>query len=177
MHDQLDRLWQQLKAFAQAGTAVHQFERRLSRELLKMGFELLGYFFRHLGPGDQGAQVALPDGRGVKRLHGLHERRYQSGFGEYLLPRLGVRGAGKAGSSVRAAGCTAAVTGEFVFLPVAGLGTSAGGGIFVRARRRSAALNPGIEAWRVGAGANEPGDGRRDDGVHEGGQGATFGRG
>lgn len=93
MYDQMDRLWQQLEVFAQEGAAAHTVERHLFRELLKMGFELLGYFFRQLGPGDQGAQVALPDGRVVKRLPGMHERRYQSVFGEYVLPRwvYGVR--------------------------------------------------------------------------------------
>ena len=87
MHDQMDCLWQQLEAFAQEGTAVHQVERHLFRELLKLGFELLGYFFRQLGPGDQGHQVKLPDGRVLKRLQGMRERRYQSVFGEFVLPR------------------------------------------------------------------------------------------
>ena len=93
MHDQMDRLWQQLEAFAQEGTAVHQVERHLFRELLKMGFELLGYFFRQLGSGDQGLRVKLPDGRVLKRLEGVRERRYQSVFGEFVLPRwvYGVR--------------------------------------------------------------------------------------
>ncbi len=93
MHDQMDRLWHELESFAQEGTAVHAVEHHLFRELLKMGFELLGYFFRRLGPGDQGPQVTLPDGRVLKRLQGMRERRYQSVFGEFVVPRwvYGVR--------------------------------------------------------------------------------------
>ncbi len=93
MHDQMDRLWQQLEVFAQEGTAVHQVERHLFRELLKLGFELLGYFFKQLGPGDQGSWVKLPDGRVLKCLEGVRERRYQSVFGEFVLARwvYGVR--------------------------------------------------------------------------------------
>ena len=63
------------------------------KALLQMGFELLGYFFKQLGLGDQGPQVTLPDGRVLKRLQGLHERRYQSVFGVFTLSRwvYGVR--------------------------------------------------------------------------------------
>jgi hypothetical protein len=93
LHDQLDRLWQAVESFAQEGTAAHAVERYLFLELLKLGFELLGYFFRLLGSGDQGPQVALPDGRVLKRLEGVRERQYQSVFGEFVLARwvYGVR--------------------------------------------------------------------------------------
>lgn len=66
---------------------MHQVERYLFSELLKVGFELLGYFFRQLGTGDQCPQVKLPDGRMLKRLEGMHERRDQSVFVAFVLPR------------------------------------------------------------------------------------------
>ena len=93
IHDQMDRLWQEIEVFAQEGAAIHVVERHLFKALLHLGFELLGYFFRQLGSGDQGPQVAVPDGRVLKRLEGMRERRYQSVFGEFVLPRwvYGVR--------------------------------------------------------------------------------------
>ena len=75
LHDQLDELWRAVEAFAASGTAVHEVERHLFRELLRLGWSLLRYFFEHLGPGDQGPRVALTDGRTLKRLDGL------SGYG------------------------------------------------------------------------------------------------
>jgi hypothetical protein len=87
IHDQMDRLWQEIEGFAQEGTAAQLVERHLFRELLKMGRELLGYFFRQLGSGDQGPQVTFPDGRVLRRLFGMRERRYQSVFGEFVLSR------------------------------------------------------------------------------------------
>lgn len=79
----MNRIWQEIGSAAQAGTAVHEVQRRLFSELLKLSFSLLGYFFKQLGEGDQGLQVDLSDGRVLKHLEGLRERRYQSVFGEF----------------------------------------------------------------------------------------------
>ena len=87
LHDHLDRLWEDVEAFARDGTAVHAVERHLFKALLTLGFELLGYFFKQLGDGDQGPQVEAGDGRQLKRLDGLHSRRYRSVFGVFTLSR------------------------------------------------------------------------------------------
>ena len=87
MQAQLEKLWRDVENFVQEGTAVHQVERHLFREVLALGFALLGYFFRLLGSGDQGEQVVLEDGRVLRRLEGTRVRRYLSVFGEFLLSR------------------------------------------------------------------------------------------
>jgi len=87
MQEQLEDLWREMEAFARTGTAVHEVERHLFRKVLALGFALLGYFFKRLGPGDQGAQVELEDGRVLRRLEGTRPRRYVSVFGEWVLWR------------------------------------------------------------------------------------------
>ena len=87
MQEQLEDLWREMEAFARTGTAVHEVERHLFRKVLALGFALLGYFFKLLGPGDQGAQVELEDGRVLRRLEGMRARRYVSVFGEWVLWR------------------------------------------------------------------------------------------
>ena len=87
MQGQLEELWQEMEAFARTGTAVHEVERHLFRKILRLGFALLGYFFKLLGPGDQGEQVDLEDGRVLRRLEGIRARRYLSVFGEFELRR------------------------------------------------------------------------------------------
>ena len=69
------------------GEAVHELERRLFEQLLRMGYQLVEVFFSLYGSADQGAQVSLNDGRTVKRLEALHARPYQSIFGPHQLER------------------------------------------------------------------------------------------
>ena len=66
--------------------AVHELERGLFTQLLRMGHQLLALFFELHGNGDQGVQLSLNDGRTVNRLEPLHARPYQSIFGTYQLP-------------------------------------------------------------------------------------------
>ena len=87
MRERLEELWREMEAFARAGAAAHEVERHLFREVLRLGFLLLGYFFKLLGPGDQGERVELEDGRALKRLDGMRTRRYWSVFGEFELSR------------------------------------------------------------------------------------------
>jgi hypothetical protein len=72
---------------AQDGTAVHEVERIVWNRVLCIGRQALQQFFTLVGTGDQGASVALPDGRSFDRLPELHSRRYVSIFGEFTLHR------------------------------------------------------------------------------------------
>jgi hypothetical protein len=85
--DQLEGLWAEVVTAAQAGTGVHEIEGKLLRGVLKLGYELLGCFFRLVGPGDVGPQTTLSDGRVVKRLKAEHTRPYQSVLGDFELAR------------------------------------------------------------------------------------------
>ncbi len=53
--DQLAGLWAEVVTAAPAGTAAHEVERRLFRGVLPLGYDLLGCFFRLVGPGDGGS--------------------------------------------------------------------------------------------------------------------------
>ena len=81
--DQWEGLWAEVVTAAQAGTAAHEIEGKLLRGVLKLGYELLGCFFRLVGPGDVGPQTTLSDGRVVKRLKAEHTRPYPSVFGDF----------------------------------------------------------------------------------------------
>ena len=72
---------------AQLGTPVHEVERAVWEQMLRIGRQTLQQFFTLLGSGDQGAAVVLPDDRTVERLPDLHPRRYVSIFGIFLLQR------------------------------------------------------------------------------------------
>jgi hypothetical protein len=72
---------------AQDGTPLHEVERSLWQQVLRIGNQALQHFFTLLGSGDQGAALTLPDGRTVERLPEPHARRYVSVFGEFTLAR------------------------------------------------------------------------------------------
>jgi hypothetical protein len=61
VQERLEGLWREMEAFARNGTAAHEVERRLFREVLRLGFLLLGYFFGLVGSGDQGGQGSVLD--------------------------------------------------------------------------------------------------------------------
>ena len=86
-----DALFEQLKAEVLAAfqkeSPVHETELVLWRRLLQMGRELLGVFFQLHGSGDMGPTVDLPEGRTCQRLEQLHDKRYVSIFGEFMLSR------------------------------------------------------------------------------------------
>ena len=69
------------------GTPVHEVEKIVWQQVLRLGWTLLQQFFGLLGSGDRGPHLTLPDGRECQRLENLHDRRYVSIFGEFLLSR------------------------------------------------------------------------------------------
>jgi hypothetical protein len=75
------------RAYGQ-GEAVHELERGLFRQLLRLGQQLLELFFGLCGAGDRGVQVSLSDGRAVHRLEHSRVRDYQSVFGVHQLERV-----------------------------------------------------------------------------------------
>jgi hypothetical protein len=77
-----------LAAAAAAGTPVHEVERGLWQQLLRLGHQLLQHFFALLGDGDRGPAVASPDGQEWQRLDHPHARRYVSVFGTFALDRV-----------------------------------------------------------------------------------------
>jgi hypothetical protein len=71
----------------QDGTALHEVERLIWQQVLRIGRQTLQQFLDLQGTGDQGDQVRLPDGRTLDRLPEPHPRRYVSIFGPFLLLR------------------------------------------------------------------------------------------
>jgi hypothetical protein len=69
------------------GMAVHEVERAVWQQVLRIGRQALQLFFTLHGSGDQGPTVHLPDGRDLDRLTGVHARPYVSIFGPFTLPR------------------------------------------------------------------------------------------
>jgi hypothetical protein len=90
-HDSLAQTVTQLQAFvqqaAQQGTPVHEVERGLWQQLLRLGQQLLTDFFTQVGTGDLGPTLTLPNGETVRRLEQPHARRYVSIFGNFQLSR------------------------------------------------------------------------------------------
>jgi hypothetical protein len=72
---------------AHNGTPVHEVERTVWQQVLKIGHATLKQFLASLGTGDMGERVTLPDGREVDRLPEVHKRRYVSIFGTFELTR------------------------------------------------------------------------------------------
>jgi hypothetical protein len=68
-------------------TPIHEVERMVWQQLLRLGRTLLGQFLSLVGTGDLGDSLPLPDGRTVPRLQDLHPRRYVSIFGDFRLLR------------------------------------------------------------------------------------------
>jgi hypothetical protein len=67
---------------------IHDIEKTLWVEVLRLGREALSQVLGLLGNGDMGENVQLPDGRCCQRLEEEHTRRYVSVFGEFLLSRV-----------------------------------------------------------------------------------------
>jgi hypothetical protein len=72
---------------AQDGTAVHEVERAIWEQVLRIGRQALQQFLTLQGSGDQGPTVHLPDGRVLNRLSEPHSRPYVSIFGHFALRR------------------------------------------------------------------------------------------
>jgi hypothetical protein len=90
--ENLDTVFEDLKrAIVEAvrdDQPVHEIEKTLWREVLRIGRQALGQVFLLLGNGDMGESVELPDGRQLQRLAEEHRRRYQSIFGSFELSRV-----------------------------------------------------------------------------------------
>lgn len=72
---------------AQNGTPIHEVERTVWQQVLRIGRAALGQFLALLGPGDMGESITLPAGRVCQRLEQTHSRRYVSIFGKFVLKR------------------------------------------------------------------------------------------
>jgi hypothetical protein len=71
---------------ARQGTAIHEVERALWQEVLRIGRQCLGQFLALQGNGDRG-ETLLVDGQEYRRLEALHPRRYVSISGAFRLER------------------------------------------------------------------------------------------
>src|SRR5262245_8833884 len=67
---------------------IHEMEKAVWEQLLRLGREAMTQILALLGNGDMGETVELPDGRCCRRLEKEHTRRYVSIFGEFVLPRV-----------------------------------------------------------------------------------------
>jgi hypothetical protein len=77
-----------VEAAARNGTAVHEVEKGLWQELLRLGQQCLSRFFALVGEGDLGETVRSDDGQQWQRLDERHCRRYVSIFGTFDLQRV-----------------------------------------------------------------------------------------
>jgi hypothetical protein len=84
--DLLDGLQSFIHQAAREGTAIHEVERALWQQVLRIGRQCLGQFLALQGNGDQGEALRV-DGQEYRRLPALHPRRYVSIFGAFRLER------------------------------------------------------------------------------------------
>ncbi|MGH8337375.1 MAG: ISKra4 family transposase [Gammaproteobacteria bacterium] len=82
--------FQQVAAFvAQAsakGQPIHEVERGLFQQLMKLGHVMLEGFVQSQGSGDLGSTLEH-QGQTLRRLEQMHDRRYVSIFGELIITR------------------------------------------------------------------------------------------
>jgi hypothetical protein len=83
---QLDEMAAFVRKAVQSGQPVDAVERSLWSSLLALGRTLLASYVEGVGPGDVGETLTY-EGREVRRLETLHDRRYVSVFGELTLSR------------------------------------------------------------------------------------------
>ncbi len=88
---QLADLMEQLNEFvhgaARDGKPIHEVERAVWQQLLKIGHVALDGFITEQADGDLGETFEMSDGRVLKRLEYLHHRTYRSIFGTFELER------------------------------------------------------------------------------------------
>lgn len=87
VRERLTKLEYWLANAAQQGTAEHEVERHLFREMLALGAQLLDAFLKLVGPGDLGEEVALKKGKTVNRWPEQSVRRLLTVFGEFSIAR------------------------------------------------------------------------------------------
>jgi hypothetical protein len=86
--DSLEALRALVRKAAGDGTPLHELERAVWQQVLRIGRHALASFFALLGDGDKGETVTLPDGPTLQRFDDPHDRRYVSVFGEFVLRRV-----------------------------------------------------------------------------------------
>jgi hypothetical protein len=88
----LDCLFDEAKCYVnqagRSGVAAHEVERNIFDYVLKIGHQMLGYFFQLQGSGDVGDKIDLPNGSNIKRLN-QSSRMYRSLLGDFQLTRYG----------------------------------------------------------------------------------------
>ena len=87
---ELDNSITKLKSYvdesARTGTAVHQVEKNIFKQILEIGGQALQYFFNIQGNGELGETLTITSGKTYKRLND-RTRGYHSIFGRYELTR------------------------------------------------------------------------------------------
>lgn len=83
---QLEEMVAFVRQAAANGRTIDQVERDLWPSMLALGRTMLAVYVEGVGPGDVGGTLAY-EGRELKRLEAMHERRYVSVFGELMLQR------------------------------------------------------------------------------------------
>jgi hypothetical protein len=90
--EQLTGMADNLAAFVRQsvaqGTAAHEVEKEVWSQVLAMGRQAMGHFFKTQGDGDVGETIELPDERTLRRLENPHPRTYRSIFGPFTLSRF-----------------------------------------------------------------------------------------
>jgi hypothetical protein len=82
---QLDTFVQQA---AREGQPIHEVEREIWQQVLRLGQHTLTQFLALQGDGDRGQTIPTADGGQWHRLEQRHERRYVSIFGVFQLSRV-----------------------------------------------------------------------------------------
>jgi hypothetical protein len=85
--DLLNGLQSLIHQAAREGTAIHEVERAIWGQVLRIGRQCLGQFLALQGNGDRGETLVVDD-QEYRRLEALHPRRYVSIFGAFLLQRV-----------------------------------------------------------------------------------------
>lgn len=83
---QLSEMAALVRQAAKDGRPIAEVERSLWDMVLALGRTMLSSYVEGVGPGDVGETLAY-EGRELKRLEALHERRYVSVFGELMVRR------------------------------------------------------------------------------------------
>lgn len=91
LKEQMRQIVGQLDGFVQQavrdGQALHEVEREIWQQVLRLGNRCLAQFLALQGDGDMGATVATADGD-WRRLPQPHPRRYVSVFGQFDIARV-----------------------------------------------------------------------------------------
>lgn len=79
----VDKMLEKSGTIAQKGTPLHELEKAIFSEALKIGKHCIDSALLQAGTGDVGEQLELSDGKQLKRLDQLRHRSYLSVFGSH----------------------------------------------------------------------------------------------